>query len=61
AGGRALGLPEVRALPAAAPPPAAAYRDLATFTRLAVAWGYLDLLLDEQDDLHACCTDLLAA
>jgi len=61
AGIRARSLPEVIVLPPAPPPPVARYRDLPTFLRLAVAWGYLDLLLDEEDDLDACRTDLLLA
>lgn len=61
AGLRARALPEVLASPAAAPPGPGAYRDLAIFVRLAVAWGYLDLLLDERDDLDACCNELLVA
>jgi hypothetical protein len=56
---RARTLPEVRSIPAAVPPSPTLYRDLPTFTRLAVAWGYLDLLLDEEDHLDACRTDLL--
>jgi hypothetical protein len=58
---RASALPEVCALPTVATPSLTLYRDLPTFTRLAVAWGYLDLLLDEEDHLDACRTDLLVA
>lgn len=53
--------PRARAWASGSPPSPETYRDLTTFLRVAVAWGYLDLILDEEDDLHACCTDLLLA
>ena len=58
---RARALPEVAALPRTVAPDVALYRDLPTFVRLTVAWGYLDLLLDTEDDLDACRDQLLLA
>lgn len=58
---RALAIPEINlAAPGAAPPPDQ-YRDLPTFLRVSVAWGYFDLLLDPEDTLDAFRNDLLLA
>lgn len=57
----ARALPELRDLPAAAPPRLAAYRDLSTFLRVSVAWSWLDLRLDPEDDLDDYRRDLLLA
>lgn len=42
-------------------PSVASYRDLDTFLRVSVGWGYLDLLLESEDDLPAYRADLQRA